>query len=60
MENRPRMNMMEAHEYEEEARRALEKIAPDHPALKKFYPSTWAASDAYDEALRELRELRKS
>jgi len=49
------MRIDEAHDYEDQLREDLKKRAPEHPAIQQiYYPSTWQAIDAYEQALAEI------
>ena len=47
-------NIADWHAEEDLARKQLKKKDPNHPALKRFYHSTYVAVEAYWKALREL------
>jgi len=42
------------HAEEEQCRRAIAKRSPNHPILKKYFPSTYKACEEYWKVLREL------
>jgi len=49
------MSILEQYQAEEElCIKKIKKRAPNHPILKKFFHSTYAAVEAYWEVLREL------
>ena len=52
---RREMKLEEAHQYEDELKELIKKKSPNHPVLKKFFPSTWKAIEAYESALRRLQ-----
>lgn len=49
-----RMNIQELHDWEDEAKRILEKLDPNHPVLK-YYGSTYKAIEAYEGAIEEIK-----
>jgi len=48
---------MSEHYIEEELRKTLERLNPNHPALKRIYSSTYEAQRSYLEGIKE--EMRK-
>ena len=48
------LTMKEAHQFENALEETLKRKIPEHPALR-YYGSTWAAIDAYYEALYGLK-----